>query len=310
MSKNILAQHKPSIDWATSDAQATNIFNRLSLEGDISFDVVSLVQNVIPTMTSKLNEAIDSITTTLGNTSVLPKVITTDSNEDEINLDTFKHLLSEYTLKEPAYNYTFLSEVVVSIPEGFSGSMISYMDFVLKASSTTTGLSRVTLSLLKDYHAFLAQFVTNKDMRAHSSDALPIYKQAQDIYKHHQKEFNSYFPINNGKSKSRLGYIFERLADVKESFSLSKQLFQTYNEAPMVAIKEQADKCAQLLNTITMSDNKQYVDNVSKASAKKIADGAYILAQLLEITAVYRIQHQTLIKVSVSMQKDLIKAMK
>lgn len=293
-------------DFKLSQAEMDNMYIRLSAESDNSIDIGVIFKVSLPNYAASLVDSVTSLASNMG------KVLTfseENSAPTEVNLDTIKILQDDYLNKESAYNFTAISNTVVSIPENFAGSMLDYLHLMTKTSDIDSGLYKATLALLREYNAFLSVFITNRDARGHYSIAEPIYKIAEKEHAEIKKEMQKYFVTNTGKSKARLGAIFDRMADLRESFTYMKKLCINYNTAPIHEIKSESDKCAELLKLITVGNSSIDTSVVSKETAKKLANGVYILGRLIEIISVHRFQHQVVMNSSVNMHKQLHKTM-
>lgn len=269
--------------------------DRIALESEFKTNLIGLFRNVVPEYYSKIKQQ------ALGLTGLFAKqpnfVPDSDVNFDEsgyIDVNSFVTLNNEILVKLPAYTYTAMSSLVITVPENFKGSLLKYIQFMSK--NDDAAIYKAVINLLTTYEAILADFLSNKDSKISLVSHDRHYENAIDTTKKFADYHKSFFPSNTGKSKARLGDVFERQADVSESMKLYPSLVRSYEVVPVQEIKDHVDRCMELLNLVCEAA-KNDIPEVSGAAAANISKGAFEMGKLLEIMSVHLFRHLQILRV-------------
>lgn len=303
--KNALSRidHTPIIAAACA-ADIVRYGQRLAKEDANGVDLITTFRAVIPAYLGYLTEQAGSLGATISNLANIP------SENEEIDFDSLKSIQDGYLTKEPFFKYTYISQTVVSVPEGFSGHMPDYLKFMVRSIDAEQGVYSMTVNILDDYQAMLSVFLSNKDAKLASFEQRKLIDEAETFVAATKKTFHSFFPTNTGKSKARLGQIFESLTQVRESFPSTAALITHYKQFPIEDIKARVDRCVGLLTLVTeQASGGDSIESISPAVARKLADGAMVIGQLVEFLSAHRYAHHTLITSMMHMYKDLEKTM-
>ena len=281
---------------ALSRSSMEGVIKRIALESQFSGNLIELFRDQIPGFYLNVKNQADSLY------GVASQLFDSKSTEEDFSkLGYFSqeqfNIISDYVIsKLPAYSYTAISSTVIYIPENFSGDLLDYMQFMVRNDEKV--IYEASLNLLSVYETILADFLSNKDSKVSLISHDHLYKKAvkttEDLGDTHKK----FFPLNTNKSRARLGDCFSRLVDVQEFSKLYPNLLSTFNKAPVKAIKQASDRCVSLLALVCDAAQKEDVKEISAATTRNIASGAYEMGKLLEMLAVHRMRHMQLLKVS------------
>lgn len=277
---------------------------RIALESQLSGNLIGLFRDQIPGFYLNVKNQADSLY------GIASQLFDAKSKEEDysklgyFSQEQFNIISDDVISKLPAYSYSAISSTVIYVPENFSGDLLDYMQFMVRNDEKV--IYEASLNLLSVYETILADFLSNKDSKVSLISHDHLYKKAvkttEDLGDTHKK----FFPLNTNKSRARLGDCFSRLADVQEFSKLYPSLLNTFNKAPVKAIKQASDRCVSLLELVCDAAQKEEVKEISSATTNNIATGAYEMGKLLEMLAVHRMRHMQLLKVS----SQTIKAIK
>ncbi len=277
---------------------------RIALESHFSGNLVELFRDQIPGFYLNVKQQADSL---YGVASQLFDSKVTEEDFSKLGYFSQEHfnIISDDVIsKLPAYSYSAISSTLIYVPENFSGNLLDYMQFMTRNDERV--IYEASLNLLSVYETILADFLSNKDSKVSLVSHDHLYKKAvkttEDLSDTHKK----FFPLNTNKARARLGDCFSRLADVQEFSKLYPKLLDTFNKAPVKAIKQASDRCVSLLELVCDAAQKDDVKEISAAATTNIASGAYEMGKLLEMLAVHRMRHMQLLKMS-SQTINLIK---
>lgn len=281
---------------ALSRSSMEGVIKRIALESQFSGNLIELFRDQIPGFYLNVKNQADSLY------GVASQLFDNKSTEEDFSKlgyfsqEQFNIISDDVISKLPAYSYTAISSTVIYIPENFSGDLLDYMQFMVRNDEKV--IYEASLNLLSVYETILADFLSNKDSKVSLISHDHLYKKAvkttEDLGDTHKK----FFPLNTNKSRARLGDCFSRLVDVQEFSKLYPNLLSTFNKAPVKAIKQASDRCVSLLALVCDAAQKEDVKEISAATTRNIASGAYEMGKLLEMLAVHRMRHMQLLKVS------------
>ena len=281
---------------ALSRSSMEGVIKRIALESQFSGNLIELFRDQIPGFYLNVKNQADSLY------GVASQLFDSKSTEEDFSKlgyfsqEQFNIISDDVISKLPAYSYTAISSTVIYIPENFSGDLLDYMQFMVRNDEKV--IYEASLNLLSVYETILADFLSNKDSKVSLISHDHLYKKAvkttEDLGDTHKK----FFPLNTNKSRARLGDCFSRLVDVQEFSKLYPNLLSTFNKAPVKAIKQASDRCVSLLALVCDAAQKEDVKEISAATTRNIASGAYEMGKLLEMLAVHRMRHMQLLKVS------------
>jgi hypothetical protein len=269
---------------------------RIAMESQFSGNLVELFRDQIPGFYMHVKQQTESL---YGIASQL-----FDKNGEDVDFSAlgylsqhqFNIISDDVISKLPAYSYTAISSTVIPVPENFSGDLLDYTQFMTKNDEKV--IYEATLNLLSVYETILADFLSNKDSKVSLISHDHLYKKAVKVTEDLGDVHKKFFPLNTNKSRARLGDCFSRLNDVQEFSKLYPNLLNTFNKAPVKAIKQASDRCVSLLSLVCDAAQKEDVKEISPAATRNIASGAYEMGKLLEMLAVHRMRHMQLLKIS------------
>lgn len=262
----------------------------LSIESELVSNVIEYFKNIIPSLSGKIKELLESLEST-------------DVNKDAVLLimTSNKSLLK----KIPYADYSNYSKLLVSVPEGFKGDILEYTKML---NQLNPKVFKEANNLLTEYSFILSAFITNKDSKITLNDHTHLYnkikKNREDLTRH----MVHYFSTGNS-SKTYLGQVLGRLKDLDDLAKSTIALNREDNvNSNLDEIVKSTNNILSLLDIVTDGIQKGSINNVSGAAAKNISEGAYELAKLIEFVSLYSFRVDQVININSKIMDQLDKA--
>ena len=257
---------------------------RLALESEFVSNAVGFMRESIPRIAITLRDTVNNL------------FISEGEDKSFLNKGVFESNAGDVLMKLPAYSFTSISSLVIPVPESFSGNLLKYSDLMTQGSSGKTGIYEVTMVLLGEYSAMLAQFLSAGETRTSLAPSNDLYNKVKKERNEFLAEHKRFFAANTGKSHARVGDVFDRAQDVIDLKPRMPALREAYQNAPISEIKQMSDRCVVMLDAISKLSESNSIERVTPQVAHKLAGGAYEVGKLLELIAVHRVRQETLLK--------------
>lgn len=265
--KTLFANHETFIN--TSDMSINNRLEGLSLEAITVANVVEVFKGLLPDLTAKIHETLDTLS------------FYKESNSPEI-----KELLSNYKeldKKLKLINYVEKKDMLISVPEGFKGNLV---DYVKEIESLSNKIYPVANKLLNEYRLILSAFLTNKDQKISLTDHTSFFNSIKRDREGFISTLSSY-QTNTNSSKARLGTSINRLSDLDILVNKIENINKVRNNNNIKDLVSTINEISSLLDTIIERVSVGDVVNISGASAKNLSEGAYEVAKYIEFVALF-----------------------
>lgn len=252
-----------------------SLFDRLVVESSVMADVLSTFSRILP----KSKELI---------TGFLPDLQKL-SQEPSIPLQTkeFKQALK----RVEGLNFLHYEDTLVSVPEGFTGRYVPFLDMMLE---TQPSLLKHCSTLLQEYETELSMFLSNGDHRLSQKSSDFQYKALAIHRTKYEKKLKPFFDEHRaGLTRQKLGTVFTRFADLNDAFILAEKLQAAVSRSSYDKLLQQVNTVSDLLDLIHQRIEDRSVGQVSGAMAKNIAQGAYEMGKLVELVSLYSYLSQT-----------------
>ncbi len=253
----------------TDNRSLEELMNSIALESSIMLDIVEVFKNIVPKLSERLNG--------------FKLSFSRDNSEEKPLFAEFSNLDKKVLGELNSLSYVELSHTLISVPEGFSGNLLSYNNTLLDISGEIYSHS---LQVLADYHAILSNFITNKE----SQTSIKDYKSFSDRVSRTEGLLNERiykFHKSGNPSKTYFKNAFGRMSEVKDLSLITTKLFSNHSKVNLENIKESISKTTDLLDIITEQLASYDITKVSKQAASAIADGGYAVGKQIELTSAF-----------------------
>jgi hypothetical protein len=242
---------------------------RLAIESNVLANVIDTFRNIIPNLKHQIDEI---------------KVKLTSGN----NSNTIKHcetLFKHISPKIKYANYTNYSHTLVSVPEGFKGNFLEYINVLNKiVPEVYTEANKI----LGEYCFALSTFITNKEDKISLKDHTNLFHR---INEHREQTVNTlsvFFPTTNPQSKQYLGNVIGRFYELEQLVDSLKFLDKVHSDQNLNKITSQVNTCCDLLDIVIKNSQKEEMNTISGNAAKNISEGAYAVGKYIEFVSVVR----------------------
>jgi hypothetical protein len=269
---------KLDFDDATSLSLESQL-ERLALEANFVDNAISSFSQIVPSLTVKLHETSDSFK------SLFDKPEPTAEEQ-------FGKLLTHLAPNIAIASFLNYGSTLVSIPEGFKGSLSSYIDTLIKL---TPSLYKETFSFIAEYNSILASFITNKEDKISTRDYKFLYAKIQSHREHYVKSIEYFFIINSDQSKAKLSTVISRFADLKPLTNSVYELDKLQRLSNLSGLVSEISKTVAMLDIIKKQINDKQLTSLNGNSATNISNGAYELAKLVEFVSIFKFKSSQVI---------------
>lgn len=265
--KTLFTNYKPIIN--TSDMSINNRLEGLSLEAISVANVIEVFKGILPDLTTKIFETLDTL-----------------SFYKENNSPEIKELLSNYKeldKKLKLVNYVEKRDMLISVPEGFKGNLTVYIKDI---ENLTNKIYPVANKLLNEYRLILSAFLTNKDQKISLTDHTNFFNSIKRDREGFISTLSSY-QTNNNSSKARLGTAINRISDIDNLVIKIESINKVRNNNNIKDLVSTIKEITSLLDTIIERVSIGDINNISGASAKNLSEGAYEVAKYIEFVSLF-----------------------
>lgn len=253
-------------DSRVTDEQIESQLDRLSLESSYISNLIGIFKDVIPNTASRLKESASTFFSE-------PEYIEVSQSE----VIKIKHITENSTMS----NY---STVLVEVPEGFSGHMPSYINYLREElPKVTNDLS----GLITEYNSMLAAFISDKATKVSLKDNTHIFKKSEQIRKSVSDGIKKYFKNPEHQSRNALSKVLNQLKEVHPLIKDTNKLAKEVQAMHLDQLKTKVNESTKLLDIIIEQVSKEGIDKVSGQAALNISKGAYEMARAVEFASMY-----------------------
>ena len=240
----------------------------LALEALNLSNVIDSLSGVLPALVTKITDTVNSVIS--------------DQDADSRALNKAYGSLDHKLKLAKFIDYR---KTIVSVPEGFSGHMTSYISLIAEHNIT---VYTDAIAVVKEYNHMLAVFISNKDAKIALKDETRFFATVDRNIRAINKDISVYFPGTTVNSKIFLGDIIERFVDIEELVHKAEAINKVYNAKNLNTFKDITAQSVDMLNIIIDSISKKGIESVSGNAARNIAEGAYEIARYAEFVAGFR----------------------
>ena len=264
---------------------------RLALESNFLSNVIETFKDTIPSLVTKITEGAGRLTT-----------ISFTSGASEAS--DIKSLTKKLTIVSAPVGFSAYKDTLVSVPEGFKGSLVDYLRTL---SSLSAEVFQGANQILGEYNVVLAAFLTNKENKISLKDHTDLFHRVQKRREQLTSEISKFFPGNSDLSKAKLGSIIDRLADINEVIAGYHKLDNGHISDNLKDIAASTNKAADMLNLVIGNVESEGAGGISGVAVKNIAEGAYEIGKYVEFTAIFKYRVEQALGTVISLLEQLIK---
>lgn len=243
---------------------------RLALEASAVSNVIDTFKGIVPSLAEKLREVYASL-----------------KSDDDLSreLKNTRNKFGDVKSKFAHASFLNYSKTAVSVPEGFKGNLLDYIQVLAGMSQEIFLEANKTLG---SYNFALAAFISNKESKTSLQDHSHLFHQVAKRREELNDRLKPFFPTTSNLSKNYLGDVISRFADVEALVAQSEKLNQQRKSQNIKDITEAVKKSVDMLDIIIEDTQSNGVAKVSGAAAMNISQGAYELGKYVEFIAIYR----------------------
>ena len=182
-------------------------------------------------------------------------------------------------------NFIDYSSTLVSVPEGFNGKLLSYLELMIDLGEDAM---KNGLQIIQDYSTELSKFLSNSDIRKTMQSHDDYYKTISKIRAKHQEDIKKYFDKNKPTlSRQKFSTIFDRFGDLEKAFVLEQKLKEVKRLQNYSVIVSEIQKVSEILTLVKSRLDNGDIDEISPVVAKNLAEGAHEVGRYAEYLAMY-----------------------
>ena len=269
----MIKRHFPNIPATQMSAEKAVMLSR-GLEA--AFDPLEVMQtfrDIIPSLTTKLKATLQSISGLV---------------EDKEPVDGFSATAKRYEkdvkAKLATHRFIDFQKTLTSTPEGFSGNLIEYGFFLLEIS---VPLFKEANSLLGEYCAILAVFLTNKEDRRSLQDHTSFYSDLQKKRERIIERMEKFYKKESNVQKAHIGDLITRFSDLDEVANVTKDLSKARKKAQLEDVNNRVRQACDMLERVVAMTQRDSTQTISPEAARNVAEGAYEVGKYVELISIY-----------------------
>jgi len=240
--------------------------DRLVLEASVLSNVLDTFRNVLPNLNNKISD-----------------ILSTFTNSDK-DISGVKALISEidkFNNKKDHVDFVTYSKTLVSVPEGFTGTINDYLTTINEVNSKIYIRCN---NMLTEYSSILSSYITNKEDKISMKLHNEFYKYISKERTEFTNSLDAYFN-NKTISKAYLNNVLTNFSEVNSIKEQLTKLNKSHNKTNLSNILQETNKVVSMLDIII--DNSKDASKVSSESALNISKGAYELAKFIELISIF-----------------------
>lgn len=277
---------------AAEDFKDTSDFNhlydRLVIESITSPDVIGTFNRIIPKARGLISNFFDGL-----------KTLDISSRENYKGMDS---VYAKVLKNASSVNFLAYKDLLVSVPEGFQGKLIPYLQFLNNAGRLNTKLG---LEAVKSYNVELSAFLSNSEIRTSLFAHNALYDKIRNERMSQQKALSVFFKNGSTLSRRPLGSLIDRFGELEVCFRTATSLESVRTEQTYKTLLDEIKRSVELLDLIQKRASEGSVDKISGPMAKHLANGAYEIASYVENTVLYGYHLEVVISTVRNMAEQL-----
>lgn len=251
-----------------SHISTVTAINRISLEASFATNLVNLLKGYLPAF---INDLV---------------VMSANMAKETNNIQIYKDFISKehrVFYKIQNLDYMTFGHVLVSVPEGFSGSLNKYGELLIQCILLVRNRLPQLLGTLNSY---MAQLISNTDHRTSMKDVSIYYKEADKERLDIIFKIGKFFPKNKTSiTKAQLNTIISRMNDVKDFKLTMDKLNSEFNKLNLQELQGKVKESVDLSNMLLQYIKEDKIPIITPAVSKTISYGLHNSATYIELTS-------------------------
>lgn len=222
--------------------------------------------------------------------------------------DNFERFINSFSTKDPAIQlksnerdfiklvsggqYLAMTSLPAYVPEGLS---VHYLDYLVVLVEAVEHCFNNTQQHLNGYSTYLAQMITNREMRETTASHLAKYKEMEVTRLKLVKRLSDCFNGNHS-TNATYGDVVSRNAEWQNVFEVLTKATTLINKISRDALHKKAEESNKYLETIIRQIKEGKFELAGPEVTKNLSDGAYHAALELEFFVMVYFRMTTLNK--------------
>lgn len=251
--------------------------SKLALESEAVNNVIDTFRNTLPGLLSNLLTQYSSLGT---------------KSDIESEVQSAKLHFGNLKIKLAHSSFLNHGSTLVSVPEGFEGNFLEYVELL---SSMSVSIFQEANKTLGEYNFVLSSFITNKENKISLKDHSDLYVQIKNQRENFTKQLGTFFPTDKNVSKAKLKTVINRFTDLEPLLKSAENLNKQRKAQNLKEISSAIEKTLDLLKIIISDTENNGISKVSGNSAINISTGAYEIGKFVEFIAIYRFKVEQIV---------------
>lgn len=266
-----------------SEDNIKNQLEALSLEAINIANVIEVFKGILPDLVGKIKQTLESIPKY---TDIIHK------NKLTSDIKLINSLNKELSDKIKFTNYVDRRELLISVPEGFKGNLV---DYTILLNGLTSKIYPEANKLLTEYKFIISGFLTNKDQKISLKDYTTFFNSIKRQRENFTSDVSEFFTNNSSTSRAKLGSVINKFSDLDIIIKNVTEANIVRKDNILSDISQSTNEITKVLDTIIDRVSKGDISNISGASAKNLAEGAYEIAKYIEFVSIfnYKVEQAT-----------------
>ena len=266
-----------------SEDSIKNQLEALSLEAINVANVIEVFKGVLPDLVGKIKQTLENIPRY---TDIIHK------NKLTSDIKLINSLNKELSDKIKLTNYVDRRELLISVPEGFKGNLV---DYTILLNGLTSKIYPEANKLLTEYKFIISGFLTNKDQKISLKDYTTFFNSIKRQRENFTSDVSEFFTNNSSTSRAKLGSVINKFSDLDIIIKNVTEANIVRKDNILSDISQSTNEITKVLDTIIDRVSKGDISNISGASAKNLAEGAYEIAKYIEFVSIfnYKVEQAT-----------------
>ncbi len=195
---------------------------------------------------------------------------------------------SQFEKEVSKHTYMDIKELRAFTPEGLSVDFREYADYLLAAAKHSANV----LQLVADFNVYLAQLISNNDLRLSTDDKAGRMSAIEEDRQLLLKDIGGCFDKGSTRTETTISKVIDRNADWQDIFNICEDMTKLITSVDRNKLNRAVDTCVEMVSTLERKIKASEMEGVSSNVVNNLATGTYQVAAELEFYATnfYRIE--------------------
>jgi hypothetical protein len=178
--------------------------------------------------------------------------------------------------------YLNLIPLLTYVPEGLA---VPYLEYLLVLKDAVQHCHDVTLKCLNDYSVYLAQIITNRELKITTMPQDAMYAKMEKARTELVTRMAKCFKAGSSKAESTYGEVVARNAEWVDVFGVLDAVDHSINTIRRDDLHKKAEECNNQLNVIIKQIRNHEFEGAGPEVVNNLSNGAYQSGSELEFFA-------------------------